>query len=379
MRFLFYFPIICERKVELSYSNLNSCGGFSGTETSVLELSKYLVDHNHSVSIVGGTRTSFVDHNINFISQHDFDFSTVASYNWYSPLFYLHDFMHHQILEHIDKDRTGVIVWLHIMTTNFDYIVDQGFRVFGVCVSDWVYRHTESRFPPGNLCVVYNGINKDIFPRRNMYFKQRGKWVFHATYERGGQVAIRAFENVATKFPLAARSFDFMSYYTPDAGHWYPPNVTFRGSQSKQAVSAILEESEYFVYPLVLPHGAVHHDTFGSVILEAISMGVIVVTWKVACIPEVYKDYVIALDPPEGYPADAPFACDNWFNSEEAVCLLANAVISIDQDTERKRIMRERGIEWARNFAWENNGQKLENFLILNYNNSVPDAHQSSE
>ena len=143
--------------------------------------------------------------------------------------------------------------------------------------------------------------------------------------------------------------------------------MTRHGSLSKERVAEILRGSEYFIYPLVTPENHVHHDTFGCVILEALSLGVIVVTWNVACIPWIYADYVVGLEPPGAYPKNQRFVKDAWFSSDEAVNRLTNAVIELEMNPSRKHATRQRGIEWAQQQTWDKSGEVMAQALTERY------------
>lgn len=146
-----------------------------------------------------------------------------------------------------------------------------------------------------------------------------------------------------------------VSYYTPDHG----PG----GSLSKSALASLLSRSDYFVYPLSLEDGRVHHDTYGSAVLEALAMGVVVVTWGVACMPGVYGDRVVLLEP-DGHDRFARFARNPWMNSDSAVELLGEAVLGLERDQDRKRGLRERGTSWARSQTWASRVNSYEGWLL---------------
>ena len=72
----------------------------------------------------------------------------------------------------------------------------------------------------------------------------------------------------------------------------------------KKTLFTHLAESEYFIYPLYTPYKDVHKDTFACTVAEALALGVIVVTYPLGALPEIYKDYCVWLDAPPGADLD---------------------------------------------------------------------------
>lgn len=375
MRLLLHNPVITERSHRLTYENMIKKGGFGGTEVAFMEIGKYLCQvKGFTVHMVGFSHESYKDPSsgMEFFCEEDFDVQNINTYQWYCPLFHVYKPYHYKLLNAItDKSRTKVVLWFHcfIDDTIVRYHQSHRFDVFGIGVSEWVTQHYKHIFDERHIWTVRNAVSP-LFHRNTIVtqsMKNRGSWSYHATYDRGGAVALRVFERVRRIIPQSATHFDMMSYYTPDSKHVTPSYVTRHGSVSKTRVAEILTASEYFVYPLVTPENHVHHDTFGCVILEALSLGIIVVTWNVACIPLIYSDYIIGLEPPQGYPKNDRFVKDPWFSSEEAVNQLTNAVISLEMDPHRKERIRQRGMEWAQKQTWEQSGEHMATALQQRY------------
>lgn len=370
MQILIYHPYITQRGSCISFDNMFNTSGFSGTEASILEIFKYLIDScNFKVDVVGMTLNTYIDHSsgIHFYTLDDFarecDYN---KYDWFSPLFYVYDSPCHQILSSIKSQKTKILLWMHCFISN-DVIIHLrqcGFDVYSACVSEWVRCQYTQIFDEKHMMVVSNGVSPQFYKDVSLE-KCKGKWCFHATFERGGHVAMKVFDKVAETLPDSATTFHTLSYYIDNSVCKYPSHVVNHGSLSKSGVANVLASSEYFVYPLVLPNNNIHHDTFGCVILEALAMGVIVITWKVACIPSVYEDYVIALEPPADYYPDARFMSHWWFNSDEAASMMAQRVIELEQNEEEKIRIRERGMIWARDIKrqWSTSALELEKLL----------------
>jgi glycosyltransferase involved in cell wall biosynthesis len=350
-------------------------GGFGGTEVAFMEIGKYLCQvKGFTVHLVGFSHESYMDPSsgMQFFSEDDFDINSINTYNWYCPLFHVYKPYHYQLLNAIqNRHKTKVVLWFHCFID--DAIVQHhktnGFDLYGIGVSEWVTQHYRHMFDEKHLWTVRNAVSPTFHQHKQIKsdMKTRGAWSFHATYDRGGAVSLRVFERVRRILPQAATQFDMMSYYTPDINHVTPSYVTRHGSLSKGRVAEILEKSEYFIYPLVTPQDHVHHDTFGCVILEALALGVIVITWNVACIPWIYSDYIVGIEPPSSYPKNQRFVRDPWFSSDEAVMRLTNAVIELEMNPARKDAIRKRGIEWAQQQTWDKSGEVMAEALVERY------------
>ena len=110
------------------------------------------------------------------------------------------------------------------------------------------------------------------------------------------------------------------------------------------------------MYPLVLPNGAVHHDTYACCVHEAMASGVLVVTWDVACFRDVYPVGTLVLVPPIPYPAYNPHAAygvNPALSSPEAIARLCDAVVALDRNPKRKETMRTIAREWALQHTWD--------------------------
>lgn len=142
---------------------------------------------------------------------------------------------------------------------------------------------------------------------------------WHTSWERGGAIAERA---CAKAFGEAGR-FVAMDYYA----HSELCNAT---SADKRTVFDVLAESEYFVYPLVLPNGLVNLDTFACCVAEALAHGVLVISWPVAALPEVYGDCISYIE-------------GEIDGSEATVDAIARAIRRLEADPAEKEAIRERG------------------------------------
>ena len=338
------------RACAITYSILYNGCGFSGTETAVVEVAKYLTSH-FKVTVVCNTAET-EDHGITFTQ------TMPATYDIFCPTFHVPS---QDILDKMPHS-TVVWIWMQFIIHPNVILAFAPRKVIGSYLSSFVEAQTRKDFFADTI-TVGNGISKDLFAAPLKCKKRPGSWVFHATHERGGAMVERIFRYVRHRNQSAAQSLIYASYYLPK--HHSFNHV---GSLPKGVLCDLLSGTEYFVYPLVLPNGQVHHDTYACVILEALARGVIVITWNVACIPGVYADYVVALEPEawQGYDATAGFGANPWMLTDEAVARLGDAVLSIDADPARKNAIRERGMAWAHTQTWDLIAAKYQIWLDTN-------------
>jgi glycosyltransferase involved in cell wall biosynthesis len=370
MKILFFFPNENRtRSKSLSYTNLKECSGFSGTETALLEMSKFLVDRGHSVQIYGVADT-YSDHGISFISEHDID-RVDLDVDWYSPVFFCFVDKQRNLLNRLNPERTKVFIWFQcFISDNYIHEIKQRFKVYAQYVSNYVANEYKQIIHTNNSWIIYNGIDENF---TNLQISdtsvKRGNWIFHAAYERGGSIAKQIFSKINIINEKLANKMQLLSYDALNVFKYSSSkNIINCGSKPKIEVCNMLLESDYFVYPLVLENGNVHHDTFGTVMLEALATGTIVVVWDVACISSVYEDYVVKIPVPErikhNYNPSARFAMCDWMKTDEAQQLYIDKIMELESDKVKKELIRSRGIEWARKITWESLGSKMEQQLI---------------
>ena len=368
MKLLFYFPNENSvRKATLSYTSLENGCGFSGTETALLELSKYLVDRGHSVQIYG-VSSSYIDNGIKFISEQDLH-SVDLDVDWYSPIFFFTN-SQNLLLERLNRNRTKVFLWFQCFINNdiINYLQNK-YKVYAQYLSKYVADSYTDIINPKDSWIVFNGVNKyfttEIIPSTQ---SKKGNWIFHPVFERGGNVVKQIFSKINKLKPDVAKTLNMLSYYTPDlATNSCSSNIINQGSKTKLEVRDFLLNSDYFVYPLVLPDGRVHHDTFGSCMLEALACGVIVVVWDVACITSVYSDLVVKIPVPEHvkkyYNPKARFDSCRWMLSDEAQALFVDKILELESDQTKKELIRSKGVKLARRITWDVLGTTMEKEL----------------
>jgi glycosyltransferase involved in cell wall biosynthesis len=121
------------------------------------------------------------------------------------------------------------------------------------------------------------------------------KFVFHAAWARGGNVAIEAVR----KLDYPDTEFHAFDYLMATHNH-QDSFFNLHNGVDKKTLFTNIAESEYFIYPLYTPYQDVHKDTFSCVVAEAIALGAIVVTYPLGALPENFGEFCQWLDFPEG-------------------------------------------------------------------------------
>lgn len=180
---------------------------------------------------------------------------------------------------------------------------------------------------------------------RAMWAKEASvSMVYLACWERGGEVAERAYLRLLSEMGGRHKVTFSVLDYNRDAP---------RGRIcDKSGVRDALERASYFVYPLVLPSGNVHKDTFACCVAEALANGVIVLTWPVAALPELYKDVVQFLPLPRGAKMEETQSAEFYYTdssllSEEAVDIIVDAILFFESHPKYREEVREKGMGFA--------------------------------
>jgi glycosyltransferase involved in cell wall biosynthesis len=108
--------------------------------------------------------------------------------------------------------------------------------------------------------------------------------------------------------------------------------ITECGCRTDAEITALYEQVDVFVYPSL-------YEGFGLPVLEAMACGCPVITSNISSLPDVAGEAGLLVDP---------------YNVEE----LAQAIITVLNDDELKRVMSRRSIAQAQKFSWEKTGEQ---------------------
>eukprot|EP01041_Mallomonas_annulata_P011315 gene11315-23673_t len=309
LNILFYHPYQAERIHQFSYDALHSKSGFSGTETALLEVSLYLA-HREFVS------------------------------NFYLP-------------------RT---------TYCSDY------RIIGNGIAEYFITNTTTSTTTSTTSITTNSYDSFSFSKNlndAILAARRGRWFFHARYYRGGDMTQVVFNKIKQIRPEAAKEIHYSFYDTADdfIKSDEKMNRIIHGSLSKKSIAILLNNMEYFVYSLAHHESHVHHDTFGTVILEALACGVLVISWDVACLKEIYGDLIELLPTKtiegnnQSYFPTNRYGFNKWMFTSEAINTIVNAIIALDKNPYEKNRRRLAGIEFAKKYTWDEIGKQYAQWL----------------
>ncbi len=333
----------------IRYGNI----GASGTETAFLLNAEYFGSLGHNVKFMCPTCTENEYNNVKYTSLIDFaDTEILFICPWDSS------FINFNM-----PNIKSIIVHFHCQWfTNFNTIRHlknkmPHINIQAVYPSEWA-KNAVSINSPNTLSiinkehVIYNPLMSELLIPINDIFsiKKQHSFVWGASWERGGHVAMKVFEKL--EFPN--KSFIIMDYViNSDINKYSKNNITSILSSDKNNVYHNLRLSEYFVYPLVLPDSRVHKDTFGCVVSEALANGVIVLSWDIPVLRELFNE-VIQFIP---FPNNANIqnlksyenASDSSLYSDEAIDSIIQLIKKIEENKEYKRELQEKSIYFARN------------------------------
>jgi glycosyltransferase involved in cell wall biosynthesis len=294
-------------------------GGGSGTDTSTILVAEYLASQGHDVVVVTekmeplleeayaregkffpkGDKirgVQYTDIDFNYIENKEFD--VLVNSLWF------HDYNKLPI-----KVTKSLIYWCHMqwiygIDESINYAKENNLSLGFVNISEWeksmnkeLIEHTINRYDRTKHTLIPNPICDDVIREvisQNIE-KKPHKFVFHASWARGGNVAVEAVEHL--DFP--DKEFHAFDYLITIHDHKYPFFRRHDGVD-KSTLFKHIAESEYFLYPLYTPYQDVHKDTFSCVVAEAIALGVIPITYPLGALPENFEGYCQWIKFPDG-------------------------------------------------------------------------------
>ena len=295
-------------------------GGGSGTDTSSVLVAEYLAKQGHEVVFVAdkledrlieeynkkgrvyvpGEEFYGVKYtNIDFEGIDNKEFDVLVSMLWF------HDYNKLPI-----KVTKSIIYWSHMqwiygIDEVVNYAKNNNLSLGFVHISDWEMKMTgpltqsiidrESNMNVQRSLIpnpVMDEMIKEVLYSKPV--RKPHKFVFHAAWARGGNVAIDAVRKL--NYPdTEFHAFDYLM-----ATHNHQDTFfNLHNGVDKKTLFTNIAESEYFIYPLYTPYQDVHKDTFSCVVAEAIALGAIVVTYPLGALPENFDGFCQWLDFPE--------------------------------------------------------------------------------
>lgn len=330
MRIAISLPPTGARQAPWTGETIRSGGvGVSGTESTFVVFAEYWASQGHEVRIVGPDCADGSARGVKYISTKDFDNPEVLVMpvwdTWCAGLVF--------------PELKFVIISFACATAPASDTFPDVPKI-GIFPSDWARRtvYAQSPWLQSYLEATHVIPNPLLTVPVEPVPKLPRSFVWHTSWERGGEVALRAFQ---AAFGSDGR-FAVMDYFTPSG----------KGSVDRATVCRNLAKAEYFVYPLVLPSTQVVKDTFACCVAEALAHGVIVISWRVAALPEVYRDAVQWIPTPSlaALTDHTAMAFDDHFASDQAVNDIVAIIKRLEADPDEKAAIRERGKQLAATF-----------------------------
>lgn len=171
----------------------------------------------------------------------------------------------------------------------------------------------------------------------------KNSFVFLATWERGGNAALEAFKQIRKIHNDA--TFHIASYHHDLPSEYIDQGIYVHKSLGKKDLSILLSKTEYFLYPLTLPSGQIHKDTFACCVSEAIASGVQVITYAQGALVDIYGDLIdiipIPIETTCNSIKDFNFhAYEPWLNSKDGINNIASHVLKIMGNQNQDEIKR---------------------------------------
>jgi len=301
----------------LRYGN----GGGSGTDTSSVLVAEYLAKQGHDVVFVADKLEPKLEEeykakgrvyipgeefygvkytNDNFDGIDNKEFDIVVSMLWFQD--------YDKLPITVTK---GLIYWSHMQWVYGvdhikNYVKNNNLSLGFVHISEWEKKMTGGLTESIKNNEVNTNVQISLIPNPIMDeminevvsltpTRKPHKFVFHAAWARGGNVAIEAVRKL--NYPdTEFHAFDYLM-----ATHNHQDSFfNLHNGVDKKTLFTNIAESEYFIYPLYTPYQDVHKDTFSCVVAEAIALGAIVVTYPLGALPENFGEFCQWLDFPEG-------------------------------------------------------------------------------
>jgi len=361
-------------------------GGASGTDTSNILIAEYLANLGHEIVYCSDKlepaleqklrekginppagesirKVQYTDIQLTGIDNREFDI-------WINNLWF-------DEYEKIPvKITRGLIYWSHMQWLYGydrirDYVLKNNLKFGLVNISLWEKEmnfSSISRFfkdiPNFINTIIPNPVADDILTEvHNLNIQKKpGKFVFHAAWARGGNVAVDAVR----KLDIPNKEFHAFDYLLSTHAHT-DDFFNLHNGVDKKTLFTHLAEAEYFLYPLYTPYEDVHKDTFSCVVAEAIALGTVPVTFPLGALPENFSGFCGWANPPSGinlrYMNQFQLSkdYDHVFNDSK---FMVNAYKDLESTGALKRYVQENGYTYImENFKVDTVGEKWKEFI----------------
>ena len=326
--------------------------GVTGTDQSFVLLFEYLADIGHEVYLSFNQCIPNTNYKgVNYIDTSQLSKITNSIDILIIPSWY------NEFLEYQYNNLKKLVIWCHYqgflneMILQFFKINYQHVKIYVNLLSQFVKKYIDKycEYYLNYVDKIFTISNPLMFDQlSNSFNKISRSFIFFASFERGGQIAVDAFNLL----PYSDKKLTVYSYDMGDINK----SIHNINSVDKSTLFKILAHTEYFIYPLVLPkerNYLIHKDTDGCVIAEALLNEVIVLTYSVGAIYEKYNNHVIYLPFPPGITQEMLDIPDQQsvpqFYSEFVLDSIVATIDFLEKHPHIKTNIRQRGKEYVKN------------------------------
>lgn len=335
-------------------------GGGSGTDTSTILVAEYLAKKGHEVvfacekleplldekltkqgrGFVSGKTIRGVTYcDMQFTNIDNREFDILVNTLWYS------DYNKLPI-----KVTKSLVYWSHMQWIyGIDemslYCKENNLSLGFVHISEWEKLMTvevtkrASKYTDRVLSsLIPNPVMDDIIKetlQKNLP-KKKHKFIFHAAWARGGNVAVEAVRKLGYE-DCEFHAFDYLMCIHAHKDSWF----NLHNGVDKSTLFQHLAESEYFLYPLYTPYKDVHKDTFSCVVAEAIALGTTVVTYPLGALPENFDGYCAWAQAPNGANFDK-MNSEPLSRDEEGIFNIPDKMVEVIKNLEENSTFKEK-------------------------------------
>jgi glycosyltransferase involved in cell wall biosynthesis len=321
--------------------------GVSGSDTSFILMAEFFALKGHNVSLVASScKENTKVNNVTYLK-------TPCKYTDILVIPPSDEFLNYEW-----ENIKTLIIWCHMQHTfsqeSFNKIIKK-FPTSKIVVN-YMNQFTKRAT---NIYSPHTGyfINDEFFAPNplldnllsNQIIKIPNSFIFNTSFRRGGEVML----NIFNKLPYENKSLVLCSSYKDELKDLNnQSNIKILNSLDKKTLYENLSRSEYFIYPLVAPlnQGAnLHKDTFCCAIAEALANEVIVLTFPVGGLPELYENTLIYLPFPD--ISKSSFHLSDYHSSASELYSddFYNSVVSIieflNKNPKYKELIKRRGKE----------------------------------
>ena len=360
-------------------------GGASGTDTSNILIAEYLASQGHEIVLCSeklepaleeqyrnaGSNppqgefvrgVQYTDMEFNGVENKTFDI--LINNLWFSD--------YNKLPIAVTK---AVVYWSHMqwiygVRETIEYVKENNLKLGIVNISLWEKEMNFSTLThfiksvDTTAVIIPNPVADDIITevKNKNIVKKPGKFVFHAAWARGGNVALDAVRNI----DIPDKEFHSFDYLMATHAHT-DDYFNLHNGVDKTTLFTHIAEAEYFFYPLYTPYHDVHKDTFSCVVAEAIALGTVPITYPLGALPENFTGYCQWSKFPEGVnPLELqkePLSKDEEevFNNSKYI---VDAYKQSELDTTLKQHVQQKGYDYIlSNFSISKVGEKWIDFI----------------